>query len=174
LLDIDRNKPFTIGELYAEVQATAPVTPTGAKVIAQPGEILLDPTTAELHGSIHLDCYPSGLDIGYWDNWKDWVSWTAPHVTPGDYTIIARTASVGAAHDFSMKIAGQEWFGTAAATKQWDEYQDQPLGIIHIDHPGDLSVEFHPRTAEHWGPTNLSAVRLVPTTRPVAVTQKAQ
>jgi mono/diheme cytochrome c family protein len=174
LLDSSRNHPFTVEELYSVVQATAPVTPTGAKVIPQPGDILLDPTTAQLHGSIHLDCYPSGLDIGYWDNWKDWVSWSIPHVDPGDYAIIARAANPGTPHDFSIKIGGQEWFGSATKTTDWDNYQDQQLGVVHIDQPGELTVEFHPRTAEHWGLTNLSAVKLVPTTRPIATTQKIQ
>jgi hypothetical protein len=156
------------------VQATAPVLPTGAKVMPLPGEILLDPTTVQIHGQgIHLDCYASGLDIGYWDRPADWVSWLTPQVAPGDYTLIARTACPDNPHDFSLKIATQEWFGTAPKTNAWDDYRDVPLGVIHIDRASDLTVELHAR-AEHWGPTNFSAVRLVPTTRPAPTSQRSQ
>jgi mono/diheme cytochrome c family protein len=173
-MDRGRNQPFTIDELYLDVQATAPVLPTGAKVMPLPGEILLDPTTVQIHGQgIHLDCYASGLDIGYWDRPADWVSWLTPQVAPGDYTLIARTACPDNPHDFSLKIATQEWFGTAPRTNAWDDYRDVPLGVIHIDRASDLTVELHAR-AEHWGPTNFSAVRLVPTTRPAPTSQRSQ
>ena len=173
-LDSARNRPFTIEELYAQVQSTAPVTPTGAKVLPQLGEIVLDPTTVQLHGDgIHLDCYPSGLDIGYWNNWQDWVSWTTQIQKPGDYIIIARTACPDSPHDFAVKIQGQEWFGTAPKTSQWDDYQDVQLGVVHLDQL-ETAVEFRPRAQARWGPTNLAAIRLVPTTRPTSTTEKLQ
>jgi hypothetical protein len=43
---------------------------------------------------------------------------------------------------------------------------------VHLDQPGEVAVEFHPRTAAHWGPTNLSAIKLVPTTRPTTTESK--
>ena len=108
--------------------------------------------------------------IGYWDNATDWVSWSVPHLDPGDYTISARAASPDGGREFTVKIAGQQWFGSTAKTKAWDEFTDVPLGIVHITQPGPSAVEFHPRSAGHWGPTNLSAIRLMPTTHPA--TQK--
>jgi mono/diheme cytochrome c family protein len=161
-LTVGRNQPFTQQELYEATQSTAPVTPTGARVIAGPGEILLDPTTVELHGDIHVDCYPSGLDIGYWNNWQDWAGWKTPTIPPGDYTIFARTSQPDAPTDFYVKIAGQEFFGSTKHTNAWDEYHDLPVGVVHIDQPGELTVEFHPRGPENWRPTNLAAIRLVP------------
>jgi mono/diheme cytochrome c family protein len=161
-LSSSRNQPFTLHELYQATQTTAPVTPTGAKVIPGPGEILLDPTTAELHGSIHIDCYPSGLDIGYWNNWQDWVGWKTPPVPAGDYTVIARTSEPENPTDFYIRIAGQEFFGSTQHTNAWDDYRDVPVGVVHLDQPGDLTVEFHPRDDSNWRPTNLAAIRLVP------------
>jgi mono/diheme cytochrome c family protein len=173
-LDPGRTGPFTVAELYNDVQATSPVTPSGAKVQARPGEILLDPAAAQLHGEqILLDCGSTGLDIGFWENWQDWISWS-PRLAPGDYTITARLSNPGKPHDFSMKIANQEWFGTVPVTPSFSDYQDVPLGIVHLDQGGEVPVEVRPRSAQNWGATNLSAVRLMPTTRPASATQKAE
>lgn len=167
-LTADREKPFTEEELYAAVEATAPVTPGGARVVPREGEIVLDPSNVQLHGGgIHIDCYPSGLDIGYWDDWQNWVSWTLPRIAPGDYKIIARTACPDQTHEFRVQISNQQLTGTAPKTKAWDDYQDVALGAVHIDQLADVPVEFHPADAQHWGPTNLSAIRLVPSTQPV-------
>ncbi len=166
----DRNKPFTVEELYSATQSTAPVTPNGAHILPQPGEIVLDPTSVQLHGDgIHIDCYPSGLDIGYWNDWHDWVSWTLPKIAPGNYTVIARTSCPDQTRDFLVHIANQRLPGTAPKTTAWDDYKDVPLGTIHIDPSTDQSIEFHPANADHWGPTNLSAIKLVPTTQPAVI-----
>jgi mono/diheme cytochrome c family protein len=158
----DRMKPFTLEELYATVEAGAPVTANGAHVLPAPGEIIVDPSTAELHGSIRVDCYPSGLDIGYWDNWQDWVSWKIPHLDPGDYKVSVRTCSPDQAHDFSIRIGNQELPGTSPKTKSWEDYRDVPVGVVHIGQGDDVGIEFRPRSADKWGPTNVSAVRLIP------------
>jgi mono/diheme cytochrome c family protein len=158
----DRNKPFTLQELYTATQAAAPVIPTGAKVLGGPDDILLDPTTAELHGNIRIDCYPSGLDIGYWDNSQDWVGWKIPALPAGDYTIITRTCTMDSDSNFAVKIASQQFFGTAARGSAWDEYHDLSVGVIHLEQSGEAVVEFHPRSADHWHPTNLASIRLVP------------
>jgi hypothetical protein len=44
-----------------------------------------------------------------------------------------------------------------------------PLGVVHIDQANDLPIEFHPANAEHWGPTNLAAIRLVPSNQPADI-----
>jgi mono/diheme cytochrome c family protein len=166
-LTADRSKPFTVEELYSATQADAPITHTGAHVASQLGEIVLDPATAQLHGNgIHIDCYPTGLDIGYWDNWQDWVSWTLPPLKAGNYTIIARASSPDQTRDFRIHIANQDLPGTTAKTTAWDDYKDIPLGTVHLDPTADTSIEFHPASADHWGPTNLSSIRLQPTTQP--------
>jgi mono/diheme cytochrome c family protein len=172
-LDTDRNRPFTIAELYNEVETTAPVAPNGAKVIPASGEVLLDATTVQLHGEkINIECYANGLDVGFWNNWQDYVDWSVAKLTPGDYAVHTRTASPDGAREFSIKIGDRELFGTLPRTSTWEDFRDVSVGTVHIDQPGDVTVEFRPRSAENWGPTNLSAVRLTPITRP-ASTQKA-
>jgi hypothetical protein len=166
-LTADRDKPFTLQELYTAVEATAPITPTGARVVAKEGEIVLDPSTVELHGDgIRVDCYPTGLDIGYWNDWQNWVSWSIPQMTPGDYRAFARTCSPDGVRDFRVQIAGQSFTGSTTKSKAWDQYKDVELGVVHIESATDIPVEFHPADAEHWGPTNLAVIKLVPTTRP--------
>jgi mono/diheme cytochrome c family protein len=164
----DRNRPFTQQELYAQVEATAPVTPDGAKVTPQPGEIVADPSTVELHGDgIRVDCHSSGLDIGFWNNWQDWVSWKVPNVPAGDYRVLVRTTNPEGAkkpREFSLQVAGHELTGKMPATKAWEVYCDVPVGVVHIAKTGEVNVQFRPRSEDRWGPANLSAVRLIPAT----------
>jgi mono/diheme cytochrome c family protein len=165
-LESDRNRPFTLAELYQQVESTAPVTPDGAKVAAVAGEIVADPSTAELHGSgIRVDCYPSGLDIGFWNNWQDWVSWKIQSVPAGDYNVTVRTTNPDEPHKphvFLISVDGRQLTAAAPVTTAWEQYCDVPVGTVHIDHAGEISVEFHPRDEAGWGPTNLSAVKLIP------------
>ncbi len=161
-LTTGRNQPFTLQELYVATQSTAPVTPNGARVAPGPGEILLDPTTVELHGEIHIDCYPSGLDIGYWNNWQDWAGWKTPSIPAGDYDVIARTAEPDAPTEFTVKVGDQTFIGSTEHTRSWDDYRDITVGVLHVDQTDETIVEFRPRGPEHWRPTNLAAIRLVP------------
>jgi hypothetical protein len=158
-----RNKPFTVEELYSAVESTAPTTPTGPKIVPGPNEIVADPSTAELHGSdIRVDCYANGLDIGYWNNPADWVSWKLHQVPAGNYAVLVRTANPhDAPHDFSVRIANKELIGSAPNTPSWEVYRDVPVGTVHIDQASDIDLEFHPKNQQAWGPTNLSAVKLV-------------
>jgi mono/diheme cytochrome c family protein len=159
----DRNKPFTMEELYAAAESSAAVTPTGARVVPASGEIVVDPSTAELHGDgIHVECYPSGLDIGFWNNWADWVSWKIPHLAPGDYTITVRAANrEKIPHEFSLKLGNQELTGHVPVTDAWDSFKDVPVGLVHVTQGDDVTIEIHPKSAEAWGATNLSAVRIL-------------
>ena len=164
-VEADRNRPYTLQELYQQTQATAPVTPTGAKPSTAPGEIVVDASTVELHGKgIHVDCYPSGLDIGYWNDAADWVSWSVPQVPAGDYKVIVRTTNPSTSHkphDFTLHVASTNLAGSAPFTATWDEYCDTSIGSVHVDQAGPIALEFRPK-ADGWGPTNLSAVKLVP------------
>ena len=160
--DGNRNRPFTVEELYAAVESAAAITPTGARVQTKRGEVLLDPTTAILHGTgFSLDSGPTGLVIGHWNNWQAWVSWSCPNLPAGDYAVIARISTPTLSHDFSIKIGQQELVGTAPGTKIWDVYEDVAVGSVHVDRSGPAQVEFHPRTAD-WDPMNLAGIRLVP------------
>ena len=134
----------------------------GARVSPGPGEILLDPTTVQLHGEIHIDCYPSGLDIGYWNNWQDWAGWKTPLIPAGDYDVIARTAEPDAPTEFIVKVGDQAFTGSTEHTRSWDDYRDISVGVLHVDQTDETIVEFRPRGPEHWRPTNLAAIRLVP------------
>ena len=160
----DRDRPFTVAELYAAAEADAPVTPTGAHVAAAKNEIVLDPATATLHGSLHVDCYPSGLDVGFWNDPHDWVSWTV-HLDAGDYAVAARTSSADRGGEFVVHVAGaalpdSDLPGTIPHTDRWDDYRDVPVGTVHVGQPSEVTVEVRPRQPGRWGPSNLAAVRL--------------
>ena len=162
-----RDRPFTIAELYEQVESAAPITPDGARPTTNPGEIVVDPSTANLHGKgIRVDCYSSGLDIGYWDSWQDWVSWKIPVVAAGDYDVTIRTTNPAKEpHEFSLRVGGKQFFSAAPTTKAWEEYVDVSLGTVHIEQTGDVVLEFHPRSQDNWGPTNVSAIKLIPLRR---------
>ena len=159
-LTAGRKGPFTVSELYAETQATAPVTPTGARVTPAAGEVVLDPTTAMLHGDgLRIDCYPTGLDVGYWHDAGYWVSWTTP-LSAGDYDVAARMSAVGGDRQVRVRVAGQDRDATLHGGPKWDQYQDVALGSVHIDADGPVVVEVRAADPAKWGPTNLAAVRV--------------
>ena len=154
--------PFTVSELYAAAQATAPVTPTGAKVTPAPDEVVLDATTATLHGDqLRVDCYPSGLDVGYWFDGHDYVSWRTP-LAAGDYDVAARLTSRDGDRRVTVRVADQPRDGTLRRRPAWDDYADVPVGTVHVDHDGETTVEVRAADPAHWGPTNVAAVRLKP------------
>ncbi len=160
-----RRGPFTVSELYAATQAAAPVTPTGAHVDPTAGEVLLDPATATLHGAdLRVDCYPSGLDVGFWQDAHAWASWTA-HLPAGDWAVAARTSAGDRDARFVVRVAGQDRPGTIPRTPAWDEYHDVPVGTVHLDHDADVPVEVRPADPARWAGMNLAAVRLRPTQR---------
>jgi mono/diheme cytochrome c family protein len=155
-----RAGPFTVPELYAAAEAAAPVTPTGARVDPAPGEVVLDPASAVLHGgTLRVDCYPSGLDVGYWHDGHDWVSWST-RLPAGDYDVAARTSSAEGARRIVVRVDGQDRPGEVPRTAAWDAYRDVPVGTVHVDHDADVSVDVRAADPAQWGPMNVAAVRL--------------
>jgi mono/diheme cytochrome c family protein len=162
-LSAARNKPFTQRELYEAVQSTAPVTPTGARVNAGPNDLVFDPTDVELHGStLKVDCYPSGLDVGFWDSADEWLSWPARPAAAGDYDVICRTATPDHSVHAVVSVGGKSFPVTVDHTSDWDVYKDSNLGTVHLDGSQPLVVTFKPEPGKPWNGINLASIRLVP------------
>jgi mono/diheme cytochrome c family protein len=159
----DRKGPFTQAELYAAVQSTAPVTAISSAIKPDPGDLIFDCTTVELHGEgIRVECYAGGLDVGYWNLPDDWVSWPAQPIPGGDYSVVVRYATADHSQKAVVMVGSQSYPVAVAKTGGWESFKDTTVGTVHFDAPTSAVVSFKPDKSQSWGSMNLASVRLVP------------
>jgi mono/diheme cytochrome c family protein len=163
-LTADRKGPFTQAELYAAVQSGVPVTAGSSAIKPGPGDVVFDCATAELHGNdIRVECYAGGLDVGYWSNPDDWVSWPARKIPPGDYQVVCRYASASPPQKAVVAIGPKSFPVPVDTTGGWENFRDKAVGTIHVDADasGEAAVRFKPDKSQSWASMNLASVRLV-------------
>ena len=126
------------------------------------GVLTLAAGLADLHDG-QLQTQGSGADenIGYWDNPKDYASWTLEVPQPGRYTVSVRYASL-AASEFMVAAAGQELDGNVTPTGSWDTLATAPLGTLELPKGGRQTLTVRPRDAATWKAINLAGVTLTP------------
>ena len=123
---------------------------------AADGSLTLEAEEAELHGTkIQVETRKGASDIGFWDDAKDWVSWTARFPEAGAWEVTARVAAAKAETEFVVEVAGREVVGKAPKTASWDDFQTFAIGKIEVAKPGNYEVKVRPRDAATWQPMNL-------------------
>ena len=130
---------------------------------AADGTLTLAADEAELHGRrIRVEVRTKAGNIGFWDNPKDWASWTVAFPSPAAYELTAQCATPTGPRDFVVEVAGQKLAGTAPRTKSWDNYTTVKLGTLRIAKAGRCPVAIRPRDARTWKAINLMRLRLRP------------
>ena len=148
-----RRGPFTVLELYAAAQGATPVTADGARVEPAAGEVVLDPTTATVHGDgWRVDCTATGFAVS--GGGAGAASWTA-HLSAGDWGVAVR-ASADFDERVAVRVADHPMGGGVRRAVRPGTFADVPVGAVHLDHDGDVAVEL--RSDDSRG-IHLSAVR---------------
>jgi hypothetical protein len=125
------------------------------------GNFLLGADDAELHGGqIKAEDRDGKSNISFWDNADDWVSWEVKFDKPGVFQVSASAATVNDRCEFVVEIAGQQLAGKPAQTADWDEFQEEHLGRMKIQQPGEQVLKVRAKGAQNWQPMNLRFVKL--------------
>lgn len=143
----------------------APVPMAVQKVTASAnGTLNLDARLAELHGdTIQTEAKDGILNVGYWFNPADWVSWTVTVKSPGTYRASASIATLSDGAEFTVQTGSQTLVGTAPNTGDWAKFKTIDLGTFKFE-AGDCVVSIRPKDA-NWKAINLRSVILSPVAR---------
>lgn len=142
----------------------APVPVVVQKVVASPtGTLSLEAGLAELHGeTIQTEAKDGILNIGYWFDAKDWVSWTVTIPAAGSYRVRASVASLSDGAQFVLQSGSQTLVGTVPNTADWARFETIELGTLRFDGPGDAIISLKPKDAATWKAMNLRSVVMTP------------
>lgn len=145
----------------------APIPMIVQKVIASAAGVLnLDPGLAELHGeTIQTEAKDGILNIGYWFNPADSVSWTVTVPSPATYRVSASIATLSDGAEFTIQAGSQTVSGTAPNTGDWAKFKTIDLGTLKLDTRGDILVSVRPKDAATWKAINLRWIVLTPVSR---------
>jgi alpha-L-fucosidase len=146
-----------------DLEASQPVLVAEQTVVVRPdnrGTFALSPDLAELHGSLRTEERGGVPNIGFWDNGKDWASWTLDVPQPGTYQVSARMATTNDGAEFVIDVAGQKLVGKAPGTGAWDRYQTVPLGKVTFEQAGKVTLTIRPSDPVRWKPINLASIQL--------------
>ncbi|MCX7046429.1 MAG: alpha-L-fucosidase [Candidatus Sumerlaeota bacterium] len=153
----------------AKTTAAAPartanvVTSPNAGKLVEPsadGSLKLDAEFAALHGSKIMTEKKTGwLNIGFWNNAEDFVTWKAKVTQAGTYEVSAIVAAK-AVSPFAIEIAGQTLNVKAPNTTDWTKYETIKVGKVEIKQPGEIEIKVRSQSAAGWKAINLAEVSL--------------
>ena len=125
--------------------------------------IVLIPTSAKLTGKrVRAQGQAKSSNLGYWDIFTDFASWSVEIPRPGKYEVVARTSSSRAENDFVVEVAGEKLPGKAPITASWGAFVDVQLGNVEVK-AGQLTVVVRPAgDPKNWKAINLASVTLKP------------
>lgn len=127
------------------------------------GDFLLDAADAEIHGPtprLEQKSSAQKQNIGYWDNWRDSVSWRIEAPEKGDYDVTVRASSAYGISDFVIEMGARKRIGRSRPTLSWEEFVTIHVGRLRIDGPGEAELVFRPRDSASWKPLGLLDIRL--------------
>ena len=138
--------------------------PTAGAVV-QPdaaGRYVLAPDTVDLHGSLREETRGGQLNIGFWDNGKDWASWKVNVKQPGKFNVTASCATVHPGSSLTVEAAGQKLMSNVPQTGAWDKFQEMDMGTLEFKQAGEQAVNVRPSDPQTWKAINLRQVTLTP------------
>lgn len=136
-----------------------------ASAVVQPdagGKYTLAPDTADMHGNLREETRGGQLNIGFWDNGKDWASWKVNVKQPGKFKVTAACATPNAGSSLTVEAAGQKLTAAVAQTGAWDKFQELDVGALEIKEAGEQPVNVRPSDPQAWKAINLRQVTLAP------------
>jgi alpha-L-fucosidase len=142
--------------------------PLQASVVtpAADGSLTLTAEAAEPHGGVRAENRTGQVNLGYWNNPQDWVSWQAKFTRPGKYRVFAQTASPNPGVPVTLEAGDITLTGKAPQTASHDEYATLDFGTLEVKKSGIQTIKVRPGDASAWKAINLRAVRLQPGTTP--------
>jgi alpha-L-fucosidase len=139
------------------------VPTVSATVQADPaGKYVLAPDTADLHGSLREETRGGQLNLGFWDDPKDWASWKVNVKQPGRFNVTAACATVHAGSSLTVAAAGQKLTASAPQTGAWDKFREVEMGTLELKQAGEQVVTVRPSDPQTWKAVNLRQVTLAP------------
>ncbi|MBN1509354.1 MAG: alpha-L-fucosidase [Sedimentisphaerales bacterium] len=139
--------------------------PTASPVV-QPdasGKYALAPDAVDLHGSLREETRGGQLNIGFWDDPKDWASWKVNIKQPGKFKVTAVCATIDAGSSLTVEAAGWKLTATVPQTGAWDKFQEIDVGTLEIKQTGEQVVSVRPGDPGTWKAVNLRQVTLTAT-----------
>jgi alpha-L-fucosidase len=152
-----------------DLAASAPKLPKAASPAPIPaavnGTLTLSADRAEVHGS-RLKAQTKGGEpnLGGWDNFTEFASWTTQIAKPGRYAVVARASSARKENQFTIEIGAQKLTGQIPKTASWADFVEVKITTVDLPSAGPLAVQVRPGGASaSWRAINLATIRLIPT-----------
>ena len=137
-------------------------TAAAAVQIDNSGRYVLTPDSADMHGSLREETRDGRLNIGFWDNGKDWASWKLNVKQAGKFKVTALCATIHAGSSLTVEAAGRKLTANVPQTGAWDKFQDADLGTLEIKQAGEQTVNVRPSDPQTWKAINLRQIILLP------------
>ena len=115
-------------------------------VQAADGSFVATAATADIVGDSPVLETGEPPNIGGWSDARDSLRW-AVHVTrPGTFRVAAVTALPGRGppRAYTVSVGDRHVDGTVPRTAAWTDYRSADVGLIAVDHPGDVIVTLRP------------------------------
>ncbi|MEI9864487.1 MAG: alpha-L-fucosidase [Limisphaerales bacterium] len=125
------------------------------------GSIVLKAADADLHGGLQYEHGDGKDNIGYWNDPKDYVSWTFKVGKPGKFQVAAEIASLGK-YNFEISTDEQKVSGTSPDTGDYAKFQITKLSApLEISSLGLVTLSVK-TTGTNSSPINLKSITLSP------------
>jgi alpha-L-fucosidase len=139
------------------VEEVAVVTPDAN------GELVLAADAAEVHGDkLNTEDRDGQMNLGFWDNPGEWVSWRVRVDKPGKFNVSTSIATINSSTELEVECGGTRLTKKIDGTGDWGKFKIVDLGQIELQQAGGQIINVRPKGAESWKPINLRFVRLTP------------
>lgn len=138
--------------------------PYNASVVAPAvnGSITLSADDATTHGGVRAETRNGKVNIGYWNNAHDWISWRVKVTRIGKYRVTAQTATTYSDATLTLEAAGAKLTAKVSQTPSYDDYATLAFGTLEITRDGVQEINLCPAVAATWKAINLRSVQLSP------------
>lgn len=111
------------------------------------GSVTLDAERAERHGpKIRVETRGGTACIGFWDDAKEWVSWTVKFPRAATYEVSIRLAAAAGETEFAIEMGDERLEGKGPKTENWDDLKTVTVGKIEVKKAGECVVKVHRAT----------------------------
>jgi len=128
------------------------------------GRVTLRARDADIHGTTPRYEVGGGKDnIGFWNNPKDYVSWTLEIAKGGEFDVqITYSCAKGAGgSQFTVEVGKEKLVDTSKETGSWGTFKTFSLGRIKLAETGKVTLAVRPK-AKNWKVIGLQSVVLRP------------
>ncbi len=125
------------------------------------GSLRLSGDGARLHGNkISYESRIGQDTVGFWDDPRDWASWSLSIPRSGRYRIVGSFAAAKGGSAVRVSVAGKLMEAAVPQTKDWDDFHTVVLGEVALSRASAAQLEVRAAFPETWNPVNLAWVKL--------------